>query len=140
MELLEPGYRRPLPPIAATFAGEYREPVEPGQWGVIIAVGGLCWLIVTLTALLWMAPTSGSTMDGMYVVTNRARTVQHLLVFVVAACAYRVAIALGWPASLLGRVRAALANSLLAITVVFFSPLALALVAGYVDGRPLEMR
>lgn len=140
MELLEPGYRRPLPPIAPTFAGEHLAPAEPGPWGVIIAVGGLCWLIVTLTALLWMAPASGTMMDGMYVVTNRARTVQHLLVFMVAAFAYRVAIALGWPASLLGRARAAVANSLLAITVVFFAPLALALVAGYVDARPLEMR
>src|SRR5579864_1704472 len=140
MELLQPMYRRPRPPLVPTLAAEHVGPAEPGPWGVILAVGGLCWLVVTFTAVLWMAPASGTTMDGMYVVTNTARTVQHLLLFALAACAYRVAISLGWPASLLGRVRVALGNSLLALGVVFFAPLALALVAGYIDGRPLEMR
>ncbi|HET9331142.1 MAG TPA: histidine kinase [Steroidobacteraceae bacterium] len=140
MELLQPMYRRPRPPMVPTLAAEHAGPAEPGPWGVILAVGGLCWLVVTFTAVLWMAPASGTTMDGMYVVTSTARTVQHLLVFALAACAYRVAIALGWPTSLLGRVRVALGNSLLGLSVVFFAPLALALVAGYIDGRPLEMR
>jgi hypothetical protein len=139
MEVLD--YPRPLArPVAPVPAVEPLARAEPGPWGVILGVGGLCWLIVTLTAVLWMLPASGTMLDGMYVVTNLARTVQHLLVFSVAALAYRVAIALGWPSSLLGRTRVALANSLLALLVVFFAPLALALVAGYVDGRPLEMR
>jgi len=140
MELLSPPYARRLPSIAAAAVVPEHLSAEPGPWGVILGVGGLCWLIVTLTALLWMLPASGTMMDGMYVVTTGARTVQHVLVFVVATLAYRVAIALGWPATLLARTRVALANTLLAVTVVFFAPLALALVAGYVDGRPLEMR
>jgi len=153
MELLD--YPRPLsrpfaPPqerapsaTASASAAAALEPLastEPGPWGVILGVGGMCWMIVTLTALLWMLPASGTMMDGMYVVTNRARAVQHGLVFVVAALAYRIAIALGWPASLPARARVALVNTLLALTVVFCSPLALALVAGYIDGHPLEMR
>lgn len=113
---------------------------EPGPWGVILGVGGLCWLVVTVTSLLWMLPASGTVMEGMYVVTTRARAVQHLLVFIAAALAYRVALALGWPLSAWGRVRAALGNSVLALGVVAFAPIAMALVAGYVDGHTLEMR
>ena len=114
--------------------------VEPRPWRVIWQVGGLCWLVVTGTALLWMLPASGTTMSGMYVITTQARAAQHALVFLAAALAYRLAIALGWPGSLWGRVRVTAINTLLALTVVSFSQIALALVAGYVDHRPVEMR
>src|SRR5215469_17976450 len=114
-------------------------PVESRPWRVIWLVGGLCWLVVTGTALLWMLPASGTTMSGMYVVTTAARAVQHLLVFLAAALAYRLAIALGWPGSLWSRARVAAINTLLALAVVSFSQIALALVAGFIDRHTVEM-
>ncbi len=108
-------------------------------WWVILAVGGACWLVVTLTALLWLAPMSGTVVEGQYVVTTAARALQHLMVFVVAALAYRLAIAMGWPSPLRVRVRVTLLNTLMGIAVVFFSPIALAIVAGYIDGRTVDM-
>lgn len=114
-------------------------PVEPRPWRVIGQVGGSCWLVVTGTALLWMLPASGTTMSGMYVITTQARAAQHALVFLAAALAYRLAIALGWPGSLWGRVRVAAVNTLLALTVVSFSQIALALAAGFIDQHILEM-
>ena len=112
---------------------------EPRAWSVIWWVGGLCWLVVTGTALLWMLPASGTTMSGMYVITTQARAVQHLLVFLAAAVGYRIAIAMGWPDSLRERVRVGLVNTLLALAVVSFSEIALALAAGMVDRHYLEM-
>jgi len=117
---------------------ELTEP-EPVPWSVIWRVGGLCWLVVTGTAILWMLPANGSTMDGRYVVTTQALAAQHLLVFLVAVLAYRVAIALGWPASLWERASVIAVNTLLALAVVSFSQVALALVAGFADHHPLEM-
>jgi hypothetical protein len=117
---------------------ELTEP-EPEPWSIIWRVGGLCWLVVTGTAILWMLPASGSAMDGIYVVTTQARAAQHLLVFLAAALAYRVAIALGWPVSLWEQASVIAVNTLLALAVVSFSQVALALVAGFIDHHPLEM-
>src|SRR5256885_1646071 len=119
MELPHPAHRRPSSYAGTPQPTEVRlMPADPGPWTVIGSVGGLCWLVVTGTALLWMLPASGTMMGGMYVVTSRARAAQHLLVFLAAALAYRVAIAMGWPASVWARTRVAIANSLLALAVV----------------------
>src|SRR5215469_3133758 len=133
--------RRRVPeatPERAHAEGEVT-PSEPRPWAVIWSVGGLCWLVVTGTALLWMLPASGTTMSGMYVITTQARAVQHLLVFLAAAVGYRIAIAMGWPDTLHERVRVGLVNTLLALAVVSFSEIALALAAGMVDRHYLEM-
>ena len=143
MELLHPAADpRALPPADAApiRPGVHAAPEEPGPWRVILGVGGLCWLVVAVTALLWMLPASGTTMNGMYVVTSRARALQHLMMFMVAALAYRIAIALGWPGTLWGRVRVALVNTLLALVVVALAPVAIALAAGLVDGHLVDMR
>src|SRR6202140_5528889 len=141
MEFLQRASAGLLPaPGPPTGAAGRRPPAEPGPWGLIWGVGGLCWLVVTGTALLWMLPTSGTTMDGMYIITNRARTVQHLLVFVAAAFVYRLAIALGWPGAVWVRARVAMANTLLALSVVAWAPVATALAAGFVDGHTRDMR
>src|SRR5205807_7401150 len=99
------------------------------------AVGGVCWLVIMGTSILWMMPTAGTMMDGMYIITNRARVVQHLLVFVPAALAYRFALAMGWPAAPPRRAAITLVNSLLALAVVALSPVATAVAAGVVDGH-----
>lgn len=112
-------------------------PAEPGPWTVIWSVGGLCWLGVTGTALLM--ETSGSMIGDWYIVTNRARVAQHLLVFFAAALAYRVAIGMGWPATVSARARVAMANTLLALAVVAVAPVGVALAAGFVDGHWREM-
>lgn len=133
--------RRPAPEAApgGSRAAVEVTPAEPRPWSVILWVGGLCWLVVTGTALLWMLPASGTTMSGMYVITTQARAVQHLLVFLAAAIGYRIAIALGWPEPLWQRVRVAFINTMLALAVVSFSQIALALAAGFVDQHTLDM-
>src|SRR5258708_33116818 len=82
---------------------------------------------------------SSSNINGMSLCTSRARTVQPLLVFVAAAFVYRFAIALGWPGAVWARARVAVANTLLALGVVAWAPLATALAAGYVDGHTRDM-
>jgi sensor histidine kinase YesM len=120
--------------------GEAPIPAEPSPWGVIWKVGGLVWLGVTCIALSWLAPWAGSRIDGEYVATVSAHAVQHALVFLVAALAYRAAVALGWPATLSARVRVVLVNVLLALCVVLWADLAIALVSGFVDGHIADMR
>ena len=141
MELLYPPRMR-RPPLVSqpVSAAACHTLSEPGPWGLIWGVGGLCWLVITATAVLWMLPESGTVIGGMYIITNRARTVQHLLVFLAALPAYRLAIALGWPNSLWGRARIAITNAVLALYVVACAPLATALAAGFIDGRFAEMQ
>ena len=115
-------------------------PPGPRPWSVIWRVGGLCWAIVTGTALLWMLPASGTTLSGTYVITTQALGIQHLLVFLAAALGYRLAIALGWPDAPWQRVRVAAINTLLALAVVSFSQVALSLAAALADPHTLEMR
>jgi cytochrome c-type biogenesis protein CcmH/NrfF len=133
-----------LRPFTASDAEREAEPAEAeagaGVWAVIWSVGGLCWLVVTGTALLWMAPISGLQIGGYVVITSAARAVQHLFVFLVAAIAYRIALELGWPDGLMPRARVVALNTLLALAVVAFGPIALALAGGLVDARFPEMR
>src|SRR5690242_2305967 len=133
-----------LRPFTASEAAREGEPDEApggtGAWGVIWSVGGLCWLVVTGTALLWMSPISGMQIGDYFVITGAARAVQHLFVFLVAAIAYRVAVELGWPDGLVPRARVIALNVLLAFAVVAFGPIALALAGGLVDARFPEMR
>src|SRR5215831_17937472 len=64
---------------------------EPRPWNVIWSVGGLCWLVMTGTALLWMLPESGPATRDAYADSTQTRLLQHLLAFLAAAPAYRVA-------------------------------------------------
>lgn len=114
---------------------------ERNPWSVILSIGGLCWLVVACTALLYLLPWSGTTnARGDYVITTSARAVQHVMVFIVAALAYRIALAVGWPEGVLARTRVVIINTLLALAVAAWSEAALALVAGFVDGHMADMR
>ena len=125
---------RTWPASQEGMLGQVRSPLgELQSWKVILGVGGLCWLVVTSTTLWWMWPQSGTTVDGVYHVSNAARATEHLLVFIAAACVYRIAVALGWPHNAWARARVVLINVLLALTVVALSPAALALGGGFVD-------
>ena len=135
MESLELSRSRP-----ASFAAEATGVGEPSPWGAIWAVGGLCWLVVTGTALLWLLPESGMQMNGKYFVTNTARLFQHVLVFLVVVVSYRIAVTWGWPGSVWARTRVVSANLVLALGVCAFAPVALALAAGFIDGHVVEMR
>ena len=109
-------------------------------WTVILAVGALCWLVLGSSAILWMLPYAGSVNpNGYYVISTKARAVQELMVFVVAALSYRLALACGWPDHILARIRVVLLNMVLALGVVAWSYIALALVAGFVDARMDDM-
>jgi|SRR5579871_1175648 len=108
---------------------------EANPWRVIIGVGGLCWLAITGTAILWMWPYSGTVMDGSYVMTSGARTAQHFADFMLAVPAYRLSVALGWPNGMSARLRVAGINLMLAAAVVGFSSIGAALATGFLDGR-----
>jgi hypothetical protein len=110
-------------------------------WWLILAVGGPCWVVVGCAAILWMRPWAGtSTAAGDYVISSVALAVQHLMVFIVAALGYRIAIARGWPDGALARTRVVALNVVLALLVSAWSDVALALVGGFVDGRLADMR
>jgi hypothetical protein len=109
----------------------------PPPWSIIGWVGGLCWLIVTAVTLAAMLAMSGGP-GGTHLVTTHARAFQHLLVFLAAALAYRIAIGLGWPASSRGRARVIALNTLLALAVVALSRLAFLLATGLLDPRPRD--
>ena len=135
----EPPKRLALP-LREAAPDEPAMPAEPSPWGVIWTIGGLVWLGVTCTALFWLLPWAGTTFGGEYVASVKAHAVQHALVFLVAAVAYRVAIAMGWPQAPLARVRVLLVNTLLALSVVIWADVAVALMSGFVDGRFADMR
>jgi len=107
----------------------------PPPWSIIGWAGGLCWLIVTVVTLLSM-PAVRRLPSGTHLVTTQAVALQHLLVFLAAALAYRIAIGLGWPASSRGRAGVIVLNTLLALAVVAFSQLALLVATGLLDPRP----
>lgn len=106
----------------------------PPPWSIIGRVGGLCWLIVTAVTLAAMLAMSGGP-GGTHVVTIQARALQHLLVFLAAALAYRIAIGLGWPASSRARARVIALNTLFALAVVAWSQLAFLLATALLDPR-----
>jgi two-component system LytT family sensor kinase len=132
--------RRLALPLHDADPAEPPIPAEPSAWGVIWTFGGLVWLGVTCIALSWLAPWAGTRIDGEYVASVSAHGVQHALVFLVAALAYRAAVALGWPDTPLARLRVVLVNALLALCVVFWADVAIALVSGFVDGHMADMR
>jgi histidine kinase len=113
-----------------------------GPWTLILAVGGTCWVVVGIAAMLWMQPWAGTTTAaGDYVISSAALVVQHVLVFIMAAApAYRVAIAHGWPEGALARTRVLALNVLLVLLVSAWSDVVLALVGGFVDGHMADMR
>jgi hypothetical protein len=119
-------------------------PAEHGassHWYAILGVGGLCWLVVACTALLSMLRWSGTTTSsGDYIITTWARAALHALVFVAAVVCYRIALALGWPEGAVARTRVVIINTMLALAVAAWSEVALALVAGFVDGHIADMR
>jgi two-component system, LytTR family, sensor kinase len=122
--------------VTATPAGGAADSVT---WRMIFGLGGLCWLLTTGTAILWMWPYSGTVIDGSYVMSPTARLAQHLLVFLLAVPAYRTALALGWPTQARTRAAVVLLNLILAGLVIGTSPIAAALAVGLIDGRHQEM-
>lgn len=120
--------------------GEPSTPAEASAWWMICKVGGPIWLAVTCITLLWVHRMSGTRANGAYVATTGAYAVQYALVFLASAVAYRVAIALGWPGTPLARVRIVLVNMLLALGVLVWAYVCLALADGFVDGHAADMR
>ncbi len=122
---------------------EPEEPLVTGEvsapvWPLIFGVGGICWLIVTGTALLWMLPSSGTRSGDTTFVSTTARALQHLLVFLIATGGYRAALAWGWPRRRWAQARVVLANTLVALAVVSCAPSALAITAALIDGDTSE--
>jgi hypothetical protein len=124
-------------PIVAAIPQE-PEPLNP--WRVIFLVGGLVWAAVTALALFWLLPWAATRLTtGEYVASTFAHGVQHVFVFLMAACAYRLALYMGWPATLGARIRVAAVNLLLAVGVSFWADTCVTLVTGFVDGHWADM-
>ncbi len=122
----------------ATYAAAAApEIVHP--WPVVLGIGGLCWLIVTLTGVLWMLPQAGMRVHDLYIPTTTARVLGHLLVFMLAAPCYRLAIAWGWPAGEWARARVIALNALLTLAVVALASPAMVLAGGVVDNHLEDM-
>ena len=114
--------------------------IQWSEWRLIWVAGGLCWLIAGGSSVLWALPLSGRTFDGgYYFMSTPARVLEYCAMFLLAACAYRVTLAMGWNESLAARVRIVLINVLLALTVALSSRLAGGLVTGFVDGHVSDM-
>ncbi|HEV2271647.1 MAG TPA: histidine kinase [Steroidobacteraceae bacterium] len=130
----------PHPPISEAGPDEPMH-AELDAWGLIWKVSGPVWLVTTVSAVLWMLPYAGTrVISGEYAPTSVARVVEHAVVFLSAAVAYRIAIALGWPQTSRARIRVVAANILLAGWVLLCAEVAIPLTAGFIDGQTTDMR
>jgi hypothetical protein len=98
-----------------------------------MTVGGACWLFGTVAAIMEMSSFGGATINGTYILTNVARSIQHLVIFAIACIGYRAALHLGWPAGLWERVRAIITNVLIAGAIFAVIPRITDLSAGLID-------
>jgi two-component system LytT family sensor kinase len=125
--------------MSSLYAAPKRiDPEEPADslWPIIWTAGGLCWLSIAILGLLWSWPSSGTTTpSGDYVVSSTARLVHHVLLFLVSACAYRVALGQGWPIERHARVRVVAVHVALALLVARISPLLLTVTEVLIDRR-----
>jgi hypothetical protein len=109
---------------------------EHGElWSIIWTAGGSCWLVIAILGLLWAWPLSGTTQNGDYIVTSTARLMHHVLLFLMSACAYRIALEQGWPHATSERARVLAVHVVLALLIARLAPLVLTLTAVLVDGR-----
>ena len=99
-------------PATATDARQIGSP--PG-WGLILGVGGMCWVLATVLALLPAAVPSALSLR------------QYLLAFLAASAAYRAALALRWPEGASGGLAMGLLHGALALAVVALAALVPAL-------------
>ena len=108
-------------------------------WSLILLAGGASWLIVTITALLWMYPMSGRMVGDVYYVSTGARALQHLMVFALSVVAYRVTFWRGTPSYRARRPVFIALQVALALIVVRLAPFTTALAGGLVDHRYEDM-
>ena len=104
-------------------------------WPIIWTAGGLCWLAIAILGLLWSWPASGTIQNGNYIVSSAARLVHHVLLFLLSACAYRIALGQGWPRAPIKRMRVIAVHIALALLVARLSPLVLGVTEVIVDAR-----
>jgi sensor histidine kinase YesM len=102
-------------------------------WRIILIAGGLSWACVTVMGVLWFWPVSGTVQAGDYIVGSGTRLLLHLLLFLVSAAAYRIALVLDWPTGAVPRLSVVIANLLLALIVVRLSPFVLVVSAALLE-------
>lgn len=91
-------------------------------WPIILSAGALCWLSVAVIGILWFWPISGTVQGDDYIISSGARLLLHLIMFLLAAPAYRLGLGLGWPAARLPQAAVIIANIILALIVVSMAP------------------
>jgi sensor histidine kinase YesM len=109
-------------------------------WPAILAVGGACWLVATSIEVIWLWPANMRVYNGSYVVSPQARLVARAATFLLAVGAYRLALAMGWPATLSARIRTAAVNIVLSALVLYFAIMAINTCGLYIDNRSDVLR
>ena len=102
-----------VPPAAEVQACESQD--AAGNWALILGVGGACWCALAALARLPGAPASVPLPPGPYLA-------QQLLVFLAAAGAWRVTLALAWPQRPTARIARVGLALLIALAVTVLAP------------------
>jgi hypothetical protein len=113
---------------------------QNGVWPAIIVVGGLCWLVANLIETIWLWPANMEVMQGAYIVSPQGRLVARAATFLLAACAYRLALALDWPARRAARARVVIIHVVLSAIMVRFAILAMNASGALIDHRADVLR
>lgn len=107
--------------------------VDPELWSSIWTVGGFCWLCVAVIGILWFRPVAGTIQGGEYVVSSSVRLLLHVLLYLLAAPAYRIGLGMGWPTGALHRAGVVVANAILALLFIRVCPLVLLISSHLID-------
>jgi hypothetical protein len=126
-----------LPPVEQAHSLELKRNLGP--WPVIWAIGGAVWAGVTCVALVWLLPWSGTWLKSGYVLSTAGSAAKDLGVFLMAAVAYRAAIAIGWPSTLARRALVLCLNAVFVLSVLVWSEMLDAVFTGLIDHQYADM-
>jgi hypothetical protein len=126
-----------LPSVEQAHSFDFERNIRP--WPAIWAVGGAVWAGVTCVVLVWLLPWSGTWFKGDYVLSTTGSATKHLGVFLMAAVAYRVAIAIGWPSTFARRAVVLCLNAGFVLSVLVWSEMLDAVFTGLIDHQYADM-
>jgi len=126
-----------LPSVEQAHSIDFKRSIRP--WPAIGAIGGAVWAGVTCVALVWLLPWSGTWYKGDYVLSTAGSAAKDLGVFLMAAVAYRVAIAIGWPSTFARRAVVLCLNAGFVLCVLVWSEMLDAVFTGLIDHQYPDM-
>jgi sensor histidine kinase YesM len=121
----------------APLSGRYRQFLRVTSshdvWSVILLVNGVYWLATAGVEVLTYWGASGTTYEGVYLISPAGRLLNYFCDFLISSGAYRMLLMQTWPDNALGRVRVILVHLLLAIVCVWLFAVVLQLTGMVVD-------